>query len=56
VADLKKHTHLDHYTMNDSWIVWFWEVLQAMDSSEVGLFLQFVMSCSKIPLEGFKNL
>jgi E3 ubiquitin-protein ligase HUWE1 len=27
-----------------------------MDSSEIGLFLQFVTGCSKIPLEGFKNL
>ena len=27
-----------------------------MDSSEIGQFLQFVTGCSKIPLEGFKNL
>jgi hypothetical protein len=27
-----------------------------MDSSEIGLFLRFVTGCSKIPLEGFKNL
>jgi hypothetical protein len=27
-----------------------------MDSIEIGLFLQFVTGCSKIPLEGFKNL
>lgn len=42
--------------MNDPQIIWFWEVLAAMDSSEIGLFLQFVTGCSKIPLEGFKNL
>jgi len=39
VADLKKYTQLDHYTMNDPQIIWFWEVLQAMDQSEIGLFL-----------------
>jgi len=30
--------------------------MEGMDASEIGLFLQFVTGCSKIPLEGFKAL
>jgi E3 ubiquitin-protein ligase HUWE1 len=53
---MKKYTELNGYTKDSPQIQWFWEVLAAMDSSEIGLFLQFVTGCSKIPLDGFKNL
>lgn len=53
---MKKYTELNGYTNESHQIIWFWETMQAMDQAEVGLFLQFVTGCSKIPLEGFKNL
>lgn len=56
INDLKRNTDYNGYDLEAPQIVWFWELLEGLDSQEIGLFLQFVTGSSKIPLDGFKAL
>ncbi|XP_069135904.1 ubiquitin-protein ligase E3B-like [Argopecten irradians] len=58
IGDLRRHTqYYGGYHNNHKVINWLWEVLDKdFSSSEKGLFLKFVTSCSKPPLLGFAHL
>lgn len=56
IADLKANTNYNGYTPASPQIVWFWELMEALDRTEKGNLLQFVTGSSKVPVEGFANL
>lgn len=56
IADLKASTNYNGYTANSPQIIWFWEVMDTLDRTEKGNFLQFVTGSSKVPIEGFDHL
>jgi len=56
VLDLKWNTELVGYNKSSQSIMWFWNVLGAMDQQELALFVQYVTGTSKVPVGGFKCL
>lgn len=56
IADLKAHTNYNGYNRNSPQIVWFWEIMETLNRTEKGNFLQFVTGSSKVPVEGFALL
>lgn len=56
IDDLKGHTNYHGYNRNSPQIQWFWEVMETLDRTEKGNFLQFVTGSSKVPVEGFALL
>jgi hypothetical protein len=44
------------YSASSQVILWFWEILIAMDSEQRALLLQFVTGTSKVPVGGFSEL
>lgn len=56
IADLKASTNYNGYTAASPQIIWFWEVMETLDRTEKGNFLQFVTGSSKVPIEGFDHL
>jgi len=56
ITDLKASTNYNGYNGSSPQIVWFWEVMETLDRTEKGNFLQFVTGSSKVPIEGFDQL
>ncbi|CAI9286479.1 unnamed protein product [Lactuca saligna] len=53
--DLKANAKYTGYIVGSS-VVWFWEVVKAVNKEDRVRLLQFVTGTSKVPLEGFKAL
>nr|KAJ0197264.1 hypothetical protein LSAT_V11C700358850 [Lactuca sativa] len=56
VDDLKVNAEYTGYRVGSSVVVWFWEVVKALNKEDRARLLQFVTGTSKVPLEGFKAL
>ncbi|KAL7746532.1 hypothetical protein RI367_008059 [Sorochytrium milnesiophthora] len=57
LADLRRHTQYDSgYFDSHPVIVKFWGELAKFSAKEKQMFLRFCTSCSKSPLQGFKDL
>ncbi|KAL7416703.1 hypothetical protein BDY24DRAFT_428296 [Mrakia frigida] len=56
VADWRKHTELENYTVHDPQIKWLWTVVENWDDAMRSRFLQFATGAARIPLTGFRDL
>ena len=56
VADWKKHTCLDGFSLSDQQVAWFWRCVTAMSAEERGLLLKLATGASAPPAGGFKEL
>ena len=57
IKDLKANIEFrGGFTALSPSIIWFWEIIDEFDKTEIALLLSFVTGCSKIPLDGFKSL
>jgi ubiquitin-protein ligase E3 B len=57
MEDLKRHVaYIGGYASSHRVIKWLWQVVAEFSTTEQGLFLKFVTSCSKPPVLGFSAL
>ena len=57
ISDWKQHTQYEECSASTSVCVWFWEILEhQFTPAERSLVLKFATSCSRPPLQGFKEL
>jgi len=57
IADLHAHTvYGGGFHQQSPTIQWLWQLLQQMNTEDLGRFLMFATSCSRPPLLGFKTL
>ncbi|KAL7607375.1 hypothetical protein Lser_V15G18124 [Lactuca serriola] len=49
--DLKVNAEYTGYRVGSSVVVWFWEVVKALNKEDRARLLQFVTGTSKVPLE-----
>ncbi|EDR23216.1 ubiquitin protein ligase, putative [Entamoeba dispar SAW760] len=56
IEDLKRNVVLEGYTKESLQIVWLWEVINEMENSLKGKFVQFVTGSSRAPIGGFVQL
>jgi ubiquitin-protein ligase E3 C len=57
ISDLYQHcVYGGGFNQRSQAIQWLWQLLQQMDSDDLGHFLMFTTSCSRPPLLGFKTL
>lgn len=56
ISDLKANTNYNGYTLQSPQIQWFWEIVEAFDTTQKGNLLQFVTGSSKVPVEGYATL
>jgi|UniRef100_A0A7S4D375 hypothetical protein len=56
IEDLKANTEYVGYTSASAVIIWFWQVIDAMNREEKSMLVQFITGSSKVPLGGFKDL
>ena len=57
IADLKANTEYENgYNEKTKQIVWFWEIMETLNSTDKANFLQFVTGSSKVPVQGFALL
>ncbi|GAB1226757.1 hypothetical protein ENUP19_0304G0049 [Entamoeba nuttalli] len=56
IEDLKRNVVLDGYTKESLQIIWLWEIINEMENSLKGKFIQFVTGSSRAPIGGFVQL
>merc|ERR1712196_370377 len=56
IEDLRAHTEYTGYTAASPQIVWFWDVVRALDAEDLARLLLFITGTSKVPLDGFAAL
>ena len=57
VGDWRKHTvYEEGCSANSKVVLWFWEVVESLSEADKSALLKFATSCSRPPLQGFKDL
>lgn len=56
VGDLKRHTTYIGYTETNQQIIWFWEVVESFDQTQLGMLVQFTSGTQLAPVGSFASL